>query len=134
MSQVTAEFDELAPADRAFARSARNALRASESLDYVESARLAAARRRALATLEAAPSGYWRFAPAGAALAVALLVALLPSRLSTPAQPSVPVNENMLAALEWSADEAGPDFYRDLEFYQWLSEHSEPDRHAEPNA
>ena len=134
MNHGTPDFDDLAPADRAFARAACSALRAGESLDYVESARLAGARRRALATLEAPATGYWRFAPAGAALVGAALVALLPSRLSTPAQPAVPVNENMLAALEWSADEAGPDFYRDLEFYEWLSEHSEPDRHPEPNA
>lgn len=134
MNHATTEFDDLAPGDSAFARAAQRALRASESLDYVESARLAAARRRALATLEAPALRPWRFAPAGAALAVALLVALLPSQLSAPAQPAVPVNENMLAALEWSADEAGPDFYRDLEFYEWLSEHSETDRHPEPNA
>ena len=134
MSHTALEFDDLAPADRAFAQAARGALRASESLDYVESARLAAARRRALATLEAAPTRYWRFAPMGAAVALAALVALLPSRLSSPAQPAVPVNENMLAALEWSADEAGPDFYRDLEFYQWLSEHGSQDRRPEPNA
>ena len=46
MNHASTEFDDLAPADRAFARAAHRALRASESLDYVESARLAAARRQ----------------------------------------------------------------------------------------
>jgi len=33
-------------------------------------------------------------------------------------------------ALMWVSDEAGPDFYRDLEFYEWLQSRSP----TEPNA
>jgi len=66
---------------------------------------------------------------------VAVLIAVLPSRLAPPAIPVADaVNQTELAALEWAADEAGPDFYRDLEFYQWLEQHRKLDRLPEPNA
>lgn len=129
------DLAELSDADRTFALQARQALHASEALDFSESARLAAARHRALAALERPERRRaWLLAPA--ALAVALLIAVLPARLAVNTAPVAPVavNANDLVALEWAADEAGPDFYRDLEFYQWLSQQRELERHPEPNA
>jgi len=43
---------------------------------------------------------------------------------------SADVNATAPDALVWLSDEAGPDFYRDLEFYQWLQSRSP----TEPNA
>lgn len=136
MTTPATDLDELPASDRAFAALARQRLRATEGLDYVEAARLAAARRRAISALDRpAQRPAWLLGPATAALALALLIAVLPSRLTVPANPvAVPVNQNELAALEWAADEAGPDFYRDLEFYQWLEQHRKLERLPEPNA
>lgn len=134
---TTTDLADLPAADRAFAVMARQGLRASETLDYVESARLAAGRQRALAAmLEPTRRPGWLLAPAGAALALALLIAVLPSRLAvTPGLPApAQVNANEVAALEWAADEAGPEFYRDLEFYQWLEQHGKLESPPEPNA
>lgn len=136
MNATATDLAELSAADRAFAARARTALRATEALDYVESARLAAARRQAVSALDApARRSAWLLAPTAAALGAALLIAVLPSRLASPVLPATPsVNQNELAALEWAADEAGPDFYRDLEFYQWLEQHRKLERLPEPNA
>jgi hypothetical protein len=135
MNTSTNHFADLSPADRAFAQVAQTRLRASEVLDYTESARLAAARRRAVAALEERRSGIaaWLLAPAALAT-VALSFVLIPNRLVSPPTGASAVNGLETAALEWVVDEAGPDFYRDLEFYRWLEQQSELGRLPEPNA
>lgn len=131
MNHSPADFSELSAADQAFARLAQQRLRVTETLDFVESARLAAARQRAMAALQppARRLPAWLLAPAALA-AVALTVSWLARETASPAMSISPVNAGTTAALEWAADEAGPDFYRDLEFYQWL----ERERLPEPNA
>lgn len=141
-------FQELAPADRVFAEVAQKKLRDSEQLNYVESARLAATRaqvRELINTPRYNPLWAWIAAPAALA---AVLVSMLPfgqSLMQNKATSSValtapsaevlvtlanPVNADSADALSWVSDEAGPDFYRDLEFYQWLQSRSP----TEPNA
>lgn len=135
------DLQDLDPADRAFAQLARQRLRASESLNYVESARLAAARSQAcelLSQRQSAPAWGWLAAPA-----LLAVVALSTQRFFTvpPASGPAPSAEVLMElaadvnaispdALVWVSDEAGPDFYRDLEFYQWLHSRSP----SEPNA
>ena len=144
----TAHFQELSSADRAFAEVAQKQLRGSEQLNYVESARLAATRaqvRELINTPRSNPLWAWFAAPAAlAAVMVAMMpfgLTSLPGKLSSPAvqtAPSAevlaslanPVNVASSDALFWVSDEAGPDFYRDLEFYQWLQSRSP----MEPNA
>jgi hypothetical protein len=123
---------------------ARQRLRDSERLDYLESARLAAARARAVALLQpTAPRlPVWSWLATPALLAALSFVVLNPSlhRLQTPSAASEAsaelvasigaVNASSPSALEWGTDEAGLDFYRDLEFYEWLQSRSPP----EPNA
>ena len=134
MNNSTHSFEDLSAADRAFAQVAQARLRATEALDYTEAARLAAARRRAVAALEERRGGINRWLLAPAALASLVLgLALLPNRLASP--PTAPaVNALETAALEWTVDEAGPEFYRDIEFYRWLAQHPELGRLTEPNA
>ena len=113
----------LSEADRAFALRAQQGLRASEPLDYVESARLSAARALAMAAIapaRARPSTAWLAAPVAIA-AVALLS--FPRTAQTPlpqAAAVVLVNQIDAEALNWGDEPAGPQFYRDLAFYQWL--------------
>lgn len=144
----TANYQELSPADRAFAEVAQKHLRASEQLNYVESARLAATRaqvRELVNTPRSNPLWAWIAAPAALA---AVLVSMMPFGLTSlqhKATSSValtapsaevlvtlanPVNAEPTDALSWVSDEAGPDFYRDLEFYEWLQSRSP----TEPNA
>lgn len=144
----TAHFQELSPADRAFAEVAQKRLRGSEQLNYVESARLAATRAQVRELVSAPRSNpLWAWIAAPAALA-AVMVSMMPFDLtslqgkvtSSAAQPvpstevlatlANPVNAESAAALSWVSDEAGPDFYRDLEFYEWLQSRSP----TEPNA
>lgn len=139
-----ATFDDLSAADRSFALAARQRLLATEELNYVESARLAATRRQAVALAQqpasSLPAWGWLAAPA---LLAALTIAWLQPQLRLPTTPivvpAVPpdllvlagdVNASSPSALEWGTDEAGLDFYRDLEFYEWLQSRSP----AEPNA
>ena len=127
------DLHDLATDDLAFARAARARLRASESLNYVEAARLAAARARACELREqprfALPA--WGWVAAAAALAVIALSALrLVPSTAPPADVLASVNAVSGDALMWVSDEAGPDFYRDLEFYEWLQSRSP----TEPNA
>lgn len=144
----TANFQELPPADRAFAEVAQKHLRGSEQLNYVESARLAATRaqvRELINTPRSNPLWAWIAAPAALA---AVLISMLPfgltsiqdkaissAALSAPSAEVLvtlanPVNAASSDALSWVSDEAGPDFYSDLEFYQWLQSRSP----TEPNA
>ncbi len=144
----TIDLQDLEASDRAFAEAARQRLRASESLNYVETARLAAARAQArelMVSPRMAPVWGWLAAPAAiAALAVLVLrwgpVADTGSAVSAMAipQPAAEVlvgladgvNDSSPDALMWVSDEAGLDLYADLEFYQWLQSRSR----SEPNA
>lgn len=135
------DFAELSPADHAFVQAARVQLRASERLDYVESARLAATRAQARALMTHAEHRLglgWLAAPAAvAAIAFSLMrfdtsaPSIAPLSSSDALQVlSSDVNASSADALEWVSDEAGPDFYRDLAFYEWLQSRSQ----MEPNA
>lgn len=107
---------ELDREDRIFADALAGALRASEQLDPATARRLASARRLALAqAAHRRPAWVWAL-PATAAAAL-LLAILLPWRQGPgPAAAELRAAEN----LELLTDEMGPEFYRDLEFYQWL--------------
>ena len=138
----TYDLEDLSAADRAFAQEARLRLRASETLNYVEAARLSAARAQAREALTAnrhgSPAWAWLAVPAAlAAVTVSILrfspfetTAYSQSAVDVQAQAPIDVNVTDTAALEWVSDEAGPDFYRDLEFYEWLQSRSP----AKPNA
>lgn len=138
----TTDLQDLDPADRAFAQVARAQLRASESLNYVEAARLAATRaevREIMAKPRSAlPAWGWIAAPAAVAGIAVSLLGFEPAVTPVTLQPSADVlfelssavNAASPDALVWESDEMGPDFYRDLEFYQWLHSRSS----SEPNA
>jgi hypothetical protein len=107
------DFDELDERDRALAQRLRAQLRASEALNYVTQAKLAAARARALG---AAPrrTGWW--VATGGLTAAALLAVMLVLRAP---HSSVPTPAD---ALELLTDDVEPEFYQDLDMYQWLAE------------
>ncbi len=96
-----------------FEEDARAALRARENtLDGATLARLGAARRAALAT-RSAP--WWRLhvpALGGAALALAVAVAVLVP-MQEQLRPPAGVSEQLVE---------DPQFYEDLDFYLWLAE------------
>jgi len=140
----TIELQYFSPEERAFIEAAQRRLRGSESLTYVESARLAATRAQ-IRELVSRPaptrsSGWtWLAAPAAIAAVVFSVTRFHPADLAPPAAPTADVleglasdvNAHTTAALVWVSDEAGPDFYRDLEFYEWLQKQRSP---TEPNA
>ncbi|MES2683279.1 MAG: hypothetical protein V4650_07125 [Pseudomonadota bacterium] len=138
----THDLEDLSAADRAFALQARLGLRASESLNYVEAARLSAARAQAREVLmnKRGGSPAWAWFAVPVALAAVTVSVLRFSPFVAPesglpavglqVQATIDVNATDTAALEWVSDEAGPDFYRDLEFYEWLQSQSP----AKPNA
>lgn len=134
------DLDELSPANRAFALAVRVQLRASEQLNTVEAARFSATRARVRELLMPVDRSFaWGWLAAPAAVAT-IAFSLMRFDSSTPAAPmpsaeqllvlSTDVNASPAAALEWVSDEAGPDFYRDLAFYEWLQSRSQ----TEPNA
>lgn len=137
-------FTDLAAADRAFAQMAHEQLRSTETLNAVERARLAATRAqvRELVSQPRHAMPVWGWAAAPAAIAVvAISVLRFTNAPGVDAVSAVPpadvlielaadVNAPSSGALMWVSDEAGPDFYRDLEFYQWLQSRSP----TEPNA
>jgi hypothetical protein len=111
------DFDELNEHDRALAQRLRAQLRASEELDYVTQAKLASARARAVAAAgaTAAPgnAGWWA---AGGLTAAAVLAAVLVLRTPHSAMPAT------ADALELLTDDVDPEFYQDLDMYQWLAD------------
>jgi hypothetical protein len=107
------DFEELDERDRALARKLRAQLRASEDFDYVTQARLSAARARAVAASRR-PAGWW-FATGGLTAAAVLAVVLV---LRVP-QTAAPTTAD---SLELMTDELEPEFYQDLEMYQWLAD------------
>ena len=127
------ELQDLSTAERDFALGLRARLRAAETLDFTESARLAAARARAVAAVSPAgfsPAWGWLAAPALVAAVMFSWQQFRPAPVSAPADAQVAVNASAPVALDWVSDEAGPDFYRDLEFYEWLQSRSQ----LKPNA
>lgn len=122
------EFDDLSAADAAFARRARAQLRASEALDWTTTMRLQAARARAVSSVRPSATlpSWVRWAAPVALVAVVAGVLLNRHEARVVTAPSVASAVNLPAvdALEWATDEAGPGFYRDLEFYEWLERRS----------
>ena len=111
------EFDELDEHDRDLARRLRAQLLASEELDPVTRARLAAARARAVGESGATAARHtgWWLATGGLTAAAVLAVMLV---LRTP-QSAVPTTAD---SLELLTDDVDPEFYQDLDMYQWLAE------------
>ncbi|PTU31442.1 hypothetical protein [Stenotrophobium rhamnosiphilum] len=108
--------------DLAFARKAAQALRHSETIDSETAAKLALARKRALAaanTPSAQLRSMWPVAAVTAAAIVAVLV-LQPERNSA-LNPAV-ADASGVDTLDLLTDDMSPAFYRDLEFYQWLAQ------------
>ncbi len=103
------EFEELDERDRRLAIQLQERLRASEQLDFVTQAKLSAARTRALA---AAPrhTGWWL--ATGGLTAAAVLAAMLVLRAPQP----LPATAD---ALDLLTDDVDPEFYQDLDLYQW---------------
>lgn len=106
------DFEELDERDRALARKLRAQLRASEELDYVTQAKLSAARARAVAATHR-PTGWWM---AGGLTAAAVLAAVLVLRTPQAIAPSG------TDTLELLTDDLEPEFYQDLDMYQWLAD------------
>lgn len=109
--------------DDELAQGLRRALRDSETVDGMTAAKLRAARARAL---DAAPAGRpWLWAVPAAAMAVLVAALWLPATPPAMTQPP-PVNAagSALAAdaLDVLVDEQAPDFYQDLELYEWLEQ------------
>jgi hypothetical protein len=101
-------------------RDAASALRASERVDAVTSARLSAARARAIAAAGSSPA--YRAWALSAAIAAALLLAVaLPNRAPPPAA-APPADVAAGDAVELLTDDQDPQFYQDLELYQWLDD------------
>lgn len=92
----------------------RQALRQSErTLDTDTTARLRSAREQAVAMMQRPRWALNWAVPVGAVAAGLLVFALLPT--------TTPVLEPKgMESLEILADDMGPEFYQDLEFYEWL--------------
>lgn len=108
-----------------FLGQARRTLRASEQrVDEDTSARLAQARRKALATPPSSRPGW--IAPLGLAaslvLALGLWLAMPDTRLVEPLAAETGVFDD----LGLLASQADPDLYDELEFYLWLEKAHEP--------
>lgn len=102
--------------DERFSAWARQTLRRSEQdIDPVSAAKLAAARRRALAPPRRSPA--WLALPGALAAATALWLLL-------PAQPAVnpPPPAALEDTLELATEDLGPEFYDNLELIQWLDQ------------
>lgn len=106
--------------DREFADAVAQALRASERLDAAVGARLAAARARALDAAGRPRPPPWAWTLSGAVAASLLVFALLPWRESATA----PADIATVEALDVLTDEMDPEFYQNLELYQWMAESS----------
>jgi hypothetical protein len=120
--------------DTRFAQRARELYRAAaHQLDPLTSARLRAARIRALATPQAGerPSARWLI-PSGAFAAVAFAAVLVwqPLTQLTP-HPGVAINgtagnSDADSDLPPDADQADPTLYQNLDFYGWLAANDRP--------
>jgi hypothetical protein len=104
----------LSPGQRQLAAQLRAGLEQGSAVDAVTAARLAAARRRALAAT--APP---RHAPLwAAALAAGVIGALALGVQLRPRADTAPAADDSLELLVY--EEEGPEFYQDLELYEWL--------------
>lgn len=111
---------ELNDQDREWAERTRQALRQSErALDAATTARLQTARTQAVAQAQKPRWALHWTMPAGAVAAGLLVFALLP-------QPAPVAGTHGVEMLEILADEMGPEFYQDLEFYEWLDAKGSP--------
>jgi hypothetical protein len=112
------DFNDLDERDRALASQLQPRLRASEELDAITQARLSAARARAVAQAfdKTSPrhTGWW-LASGGLTAAAVLAVMLV---LRTP-QAVAPTTADTLELL---TDDVDPEFYQDLDMYQWLAD------------
>ena len=121
-------LSELDQPQRELAQALRSALRESEQLDYVASARLRAARARAL---EAGQNRdrRWLLASGGLTAAVifaALLMTTLRPHATRPDASALfeTAEAQQADALDVLTDDNDPDFYEELDLYRWLA--SEP--------
>jgi hypothetical protein len=110
--------NELDGEDQAFAQAMARKLRASENVDRDTAARLAVARRRAVANAASRSPWHWSL-PIGAFATgvLALAMTLYPRQAAEPA-----ADAHVVDALDLLTDDKGPEFYRDLEFYRWLDQ------------
>jgi hypothetical protein len=108
--------------DDELARRLREALRQSEAeVDPMTAIRLRAARARAMDAAKPQRSA-WLWAVPAATAATAVLVATLWLPGSPTPGPAAPAATESVAleALDVLADEQGPEFYQNLELYEWL--------------
>lgn len=108
------DFEELEERDRELARKLRAQLRASEKLDFVTQSKLSAARARAVAAASSGQIGWWM--ATGGLTAAAVLTVLLVVRAPQSVAPST------ADTLELMTDDVEPEFYQDLDLYQWLAD------------
>jgi hypothetical protein len=114
-------FDELSPEEQDFAHKLRAGLRSQDAqLDELTTARLRAARRRAVdaSTQRGAPR--WLFASGGVAAAATIGALLLLQPMHQGSVPASGSHAAPLDALEVLTDEVDAEFYEDLDLYRWL--------------
>jgi hypothetical protein len=122
------DLTELDQPQRELAQALRSALRESEQLDYVASAKLRAARARALEAGQGRDRR-WLLASGGltaAAIFAALLMTTLRPHATRPADSALfeTAEAQQADALDVLTDDNDPDFYEELDLYRWLA--SEP--------
>lgn len=110
----------MTPEDERLAQDLRRTLRDSENLDLVTAAKLRAARARALDAAQPQRKPWLWALPAAAAavLVAALWLPGAPPPAATPAGGSAGASE----VLDVLVDEQGPEFYQDLDLYEWLEQ------------
>ena len=106
---------------------------ACEHIDVGTRAKLATARREALAAPERRPHRMIWVPATGAAAACALVVglALFKPQTENPATPQTQAAATRDAELPLDADTPQFDLYQNLDFYQWLAQ--QPQAHANPH-
>lgn len=108
--------------DLAFARKAAQALHRSEAVDSETAAKLAIARKRALAAARTPFLQVRAMWPAAAVTAAAFVAVLVLIPRSNPALNQPIADASGVDTLDLLTDDMSPAFYRDLEFYQWLAQ------------
>lgn len=118
---MTDDLHDLPPSERALALRLRQRLRDSESLDFVTTSRLSAARARALDGRDAGRRSTWWWASGGLAAAAVAVIAVLvfAPALRTPGVVAEPAAADSLDIL---TDDVDPELYEDLELYRWLAQ------------
>ena len=91
---------------------------ATDSLDAPTQTKLTQMRSRALEAGEK-PRSRWLVWPAGAVLATAILLYLVIPQYES--KPLVASEVSALSDMEFVSSREGLEFYRDLDFYYWLS-------------